>query len=145
MQEKETQDKSIKTVNEENSSENKTGSILVEDPEDWIRNHIIGNKNMMIKAQYMSRLGVKLNESMSQDNKEKLNNIYEEERKKIEEEERELGNDKLMVEKTYSNSEFSINFLIKSDDEMRSGYISKLINMKIMKTAPTKKHQTSKL
>jgi len=115
---------------------------LDEDPEKWIRDNILA-KNMLLKASYMSRLGVKVTESMSKDNVKKLNQLYEEERKKIEQEERELGHDKLKVEKSYSNNEFSINFLIKSDDEMRNNYINKLINMKIMKTAPSKKHQTS--
>jgi len=63
-------------------------------------------------------------------------------KKKIAEEEKDLGNDNLKIDKSYSKDDFSLNFLMKSDDEMRSGYINRLMNMKLINKAPTKKHQT---
>ena len=69
--------------------------------------------------------------------------------KQIEEQEREQKiaineEEELEIDRSYSNiqGDFAMNFFKKTDDEIRSRYISKLINMKIMKVEPTKKHQT---
>jgi hypothetical protein len=127
--------------NEEDDTRDRSETNLSEDPEDWIRNNILG-KNMLLKAGYMSKLGVKVTESLSKDNQKKLNDYYEQDKKEREEEEKEIENENLTMDKTYSKGDFSINFFLKTDDEMRNSYINRLIGMGIMKTAPSKKHQT---
>jgi len=114
-------------------------------PEDWIQNNIM-NKNMLGRAQYLSRLGMgpKLFDSMSKENRERMSRLYAHERKQQQDEEFSLSELPVEVDRSYSNAEgdFLINFMKKTDDEIRQAYINRLINMKIMKLEPAKKHQT---
>lgn len=126
----------------------RTTTIFEEDPERWIRNNVLG-KNMILKAQFLGRLGMgaqALN-SMSKETIQRMSKVHAREKKQQEEEEASMASttdSDLEVERCYSNADgdFAINFFKKSDDEMRNRYINRLINMKILKMEPSKKHQT---
>lgn len=114
-------------------------------PEDWIQNNIT-SKHMLGRAQYLSRLGMgpKLFDSMSKENRERMSRLHAHERKQQQDEEFAGPELPVEVDRSYSNAEgdFFINFMKKTDDEIRQAYINRLINMKIMKLEPAKKHQT---
>jgi len=124
-------------------------TFIREDPEEWIRSHIVG-RNMLLKAQLLGRLGMgsKMMSSMSKEEIKKLSKIHDYDRKEREDEEESLvpivPNEDIIIDRSYSNAEgdFLINFCQKTDDEMRHGYINRLVNMKILKLEPAKKHQT---
>jgi len=123
-----------------------------QNPEEWIRNNIL-RKNMLAKAQLFSRMGMgeKVMNSITKENLNKMSayhvkereQAHKEELKEIAIEQKEFDKE-LTVDRTYTNvqGDFLINFLQKTDDEIRQGYINKLINMKILKLEPAKKHQT---
>lgn len=53
-------------------------------------------------------------------------------------------NEKMDVEKSFSNGDISLNFLVnRSSDQIRQGYIDRLVAKGIMKTEPSKKYQSS--
>jgi len=112
---------------------------MEDEPEEWIRNNIV------MKAKFLTRVGMGNNIpfSMSKDDLKKMSQIHEKERKQLEKEEG-ISEQDLEVERSYSNAEgdFSLNFFKRTDDEIRQSYINKLINMKILKTEPAKKHQS---
>jgi len=118
-------------------------SILDGDPEEWTRNNSL-KKTMLLKANLLTRMGLasKAFGSISGDYMKKMTMYQERERRKFEEEER--------LEKyytpsqTYSNNEgdFSLTLFERSDTEIRNSYINKLINMKILKLQPSRKHQS---
>jgi len=118
-------------------------------PEEWIRNNVV-TKNMLLKTQFLSRLGrvgTRILDSMSQENKERMSRLYAHERKQRDEEDEEYSSSQtpvVHVDRSYSNAEgdFFINFMKKTDDEIRQAYINRLINMKILKLEPAQKHQT---
>lgn len=114
-------------------------------PQEWIRSHVM-TKNMLLKAQFLSRLGrgSKMLDSISQENKERMSKLYAHERKQQEDEEYSDSETLIPVDRSYSNAEgdFLINFMKKTDDEIRQAYINRLINMKILKLEPAQKHQT---
>ena len=91
-------------------------------------------------------MGSKTAGQMSKEDIKRVSIIHEKEKLKIEKEEQGLSDDDLDLEKSYSNAEgdFSLNFFNKTDDQIRRSYIDKLINMKILKLEPAKKHQSSK-
>lgn len=136
----------VKEINE------KENTYATEDPEEWIRNNIV-SKNMLLKAQFLTRMGMgtQILNSMSKENINRMSNCHARESAKLKEEEVkekeieqvELDED-LTMERTYTNvqGDFLMSFFKKTDDEMRQGYINKLINMKILKLEPAKKHQT---
>jgi len=111
-----------------------------DEPEEWIRNNIV------MKAKFLTRLGMgdKMMVSITKDDMKKMKQIHEKERIQLEKEEG-ISEGDLEVERSYSNAEgdFSLNFFKRTDDEIRQSYINKLISMKILKTEPAKKHQSS--
>jgi len=111
-------------------------TIINEDPQDWIRNNIL-SQNMLMKANYLTKLGVNIKDTMSKDAIKKMQQLYEEERRKIEEQEKKLESN-MTIGKSYSNDDFNMNWFEKTDDEIRNNYVSRLIKPK-----PIKKVQTS--
>lgn len=52
--------------------------------------------------------------------------------------------EKMDVEKSFEKEGFSLNFLVsRSNDEVRKGYIDKLLASKMLKMEPSKKSQSS--
>lgn len=115
---------------------------LDDDAEEWIRNNIV------LKAKFLSRMGMgsKMMGSMSKEDVKRISVQHEKEKLKQEKEESSLLDEDLEVERSYSNAQgdFSLNFFKRTDDEIRQSYINKLINMKILKLEPAKKHQSSR-
>lgn len=117
----------------------RTYSILEGDPDEWMRNNTL-KKTMLMKANLLSRMGLgsRAFGSLSKENMKRMSTYHERERKRQDQEEEEI-----IVEQSYlnSNGDFSLDFVEKTDIEVRQGYINRLINMKILKLQPSKKHQ----
>lgn len=100
-------------------------------------------KNMILKLDLLTKLGMgsKTVKAMTKDDIKKMSFIYESERRESFDEE-DLSPDQ-EVHSSYSNLEgdFSLNFFQKTDDEVRQAYLNRLINMKILRLQPSKKHQ----
>jgi len=129
-------------------SDQSTSTSDNETPEDWIKNRIlqknIPENGLGLRARYLSRLGIDP-KSLSKEEFNKLNQLSMDAAKKIEEiNEDDKLNSQLKLEKSYSTpaNDFSLNFLIKTDDEVRNNFINKLFNYGILKPAPAKKHQS---
>lgn len=45
----------------------------------------------------------------------------------------------LQIENTYQKGDFSLNFMIRTNEQIRNSYLQKLIDQKILKTDPSKK------
>lgn len=102
---------------------------------------------MLLKANFINRLGLgsKAFGSLSADYMKQMTMFHERERQRMEEEDRETADEEYPeMERTYSHvaGDFAINFFEKSVEEVRQGYINKLLNMKILNLKPSKKHQT---
>lgn len=113
---------------------------LQDDAEEWIRNNIV------LKAKFLTRMGMGSQAfgSMSKEDMKRMSIAHEKERENIEKEELGISDEDLEVERSYSNAQgdFALNFFKRTDDEIRQSYINKLINMKILKLEPAKKHQS---
>jgi hypothetical protein len=110
-----------------------------------IKSHVsMEEKNFLLKFDFLTKLGMETRavNSLSKEDMKKMSFIFEAERKESEDEE-ELMMPDLELKKTYSNAEgdYSLNFFQKTDSEVRQAYLNKLINMKILKLQPSKKHQ----
>jgi len=107
-------------------------------------NSTISEKKIASKLELFYRLGIgsRLINSMTKEDVKKMSILFEAERRESFDEEDPFLAD-LTIKKSYSNIEgdFSLNFLEKTDDEVRQAYLNKLINMKILKLGPIKKHQ----
>jgi len=123
----------------------RTFSILESDPEEWARNNSL-KKTMLHKANLLSRmgLGTRAFGSLSGEYKNRMSQYQEREKRKIEEEERSINEVLITPGQTYSNvdGDFSLTLFERSDNEMRQCYINKLVNMKILKLEPSRKHQS---
>ena len=111
-----------------------------QDPEQWIKENIL-QKNNIVRSVYLSRLGIK-SPVLSKKDFDKVNRITKSE---VEHQNSPDNDKKLKLENSYFSGGYSLNFLIKSDDEMRKNFIDKLLTMKIIKKDMVKKHQSSKL
>jgi len=118
-----------------------------EDPEECLRYNVTGN--ILLKARLLNRLGIgpKFMDSMSKEIIQSMLQIYAHEKKQYDDEENCITNGstgELEIGKPYLDSEgdFLMNFCNKTDDEIRQGFLNRLINMKMLKMNPTKKHQT---
>ncbi len=123
----------------------RTYSILESDPEEWARNDSL-KKIMLHKANLLSRMGLAARTfgSLSGEYKNRMSQYQEREKRKQDEEERSYNEALITPGCTYSNidGDFSLTLFERTDDEMRQCYINKLINMKIMKLQPSRKHQS---
>lgn len=123
----------------------RTFSILEGDPQEWQRNNCV-KKTMLHKAALLSRMGLasKAFSSMPTDYMKRMSMYQERERRKQEEEENTNVESNLSPSQIYSNADgdFSLTLFERSEIEMRTNYINKLINMKILKLQPSKKHQS---
>lgn len=119
-------------------------SILEGDSDEWQRNNDI-KKTMLLKANLMNRMGLsaKVCESLTKENMKRISIYQERERKRTEHEEQELAYANLTIDQSYSDvhDDFVLNFFEKTHEEARSCYLNRLINMKILKPQPAKKHQ----
>ena len=117
-----------------------------QDPEEWVKKNLM-KRNMLLKAQMLSRMGMAAQalESLSPKDKAKLARIHEQHLKERDSEEEEMAQEEeLTVERTYTNAEgdFLMNFHLKTDEQVRSCYYNRLIQMKILKMTPSVKNQS---
>jgi len=120
-----------------------------QDPEAWVKKNLM-KRNMLLKAHMLSRMGMATQtlESLSPKDKAKLARIHEQhlkERETEDEYEEEPDQEQeLTVERTYTNAEgdFLMNFHLKTDEQVRSCYYNRLIQMKILKLTPSIKNQS---
>ena len=120
---------------------NETKETDTKDPEEWIKENILQReKNNIIRSMYLSRLGFKTGATISKEKFEEVDRIT---KSVIGEEPRMIHDENLKLENSYSAGDYSLNFLIKSDDEVRKNFIDKLFTMKLIKKEPAKKHQSS--
>jgi len=107
-------------------------------------NSTISQKKIANKLELFNRLGLgsRLINSMTKEDIKKMSILFEAERRESFEEEDPMLSE-LTIKKSYSNIEgdFSLNFLERTDDQVRQAYLNKLITMKILKLNPIKKHQ----
>ncbi len=110
------------------------------DPNKWIKENII-EKNTVIRSMYLLRLGIK-DSKISKEMFDEINRMTKSEVNEESSKEPELDRESLKLENTYSSGGFSLNFLIKSDDEVRKNFIDRLTSMKLIKKESTKKSQS---
>jgi len=117
-------------------------------PEEWVKRNLM-KRNMLLKVQMLSRMGManQTLDALSPKDKARMTKYHEQRTKEFDSEDssdEESLNKDLTIERSYTNADgdFSINFLGKTDAQVRSCYYNKLISMKILPTAPTKKNQS---
>ena len=116
-------------------------------PEEWVKRNLM-KRNMLLKVQMLSRMGManQALDALSPKDKARMTRFHEQRTKEFDSEDsdEENLNKDLTIERSYTNADgdFSINFLGKTDAEQRNCYYNKLISMKILPVAPTKKNQS---
>ena len=110
------------------------------DPNEWIRENII-QKNNISRTMYLSRLGIK-DSKVSKEMLEEFSRMMKSDVSEDDTKDSESDEKSLKLENTYSSGDFSLNFLIKSDDEVRKNFIDRLTSMRLIKKETTKKHQS---
>lgn len=131
----------------ENFTREHTISICEGDAEEWLRNNSL-KKTMLHKANLLTRMGLgpKAFQSLSREQARKLALYQDRERRSFQELEEPI----LKMTKSYSepinssdtDNDFELDLFERTDSEIRSNYINKLVGMKIMKLQPSKKHQS---
>lgn len=117
-------------------------------PEEWVKRNLM-KRNMLLKVQMLSRMGManQALDALSPKDKARMTRFHEQQTKEFDSEDSsddENLNKDLTIERSYTNADgdFSINFLGKTDAQLRSCYYNKLISMKILPVAPSKKNQS---
>ena len=116
-----------------------------EKPEDWIKSKIFQNNLMengiILRSRYLNRLGFDPKTILT---KEEMNKIKTMEADKINILQGIDYDSQLKLEKSYSTpaNDFALNYLIKSDDDLRKDYFNRLGILR-QPPAPAKKHQSS--
>ena len=130
-----------------NKSQDKISSFLNTDekPEDWIKAKILQNNiienGIILRSRYLNRLGIDPKSGLT---KEEMKIIKEMEADKINKLQGIEYDSQLKLEKSYSTpaNDFALNYLIKSDDDLRKDYFNRLGILR-QPPAPAKKHQSS--
>ena len=116
-------------------------ALQINDPKEWIKEHIVQNSSLS-RMLYFQRLGIKDSRQISKETFEEINRMTKSEILDKVGEISEIDEKNLMLEKSYSSGSFLLNFLIKTDDEIRRNFIDRLTSMRIIKSQPAKHHQS---
>ena len=111
------------------------------DPESWIKENIL-QKGNIIRSCYLNKLGFNKPPPMTKEEFDKMNEMTKSQTDEVEKDSK-AEESSLQIENSYSLGDFSLNFMIKTDDEIRKNFIGKLQFMKMIKPQTAKKHQSS--
>ena len=131
----------VSDITNQKSDDDNDDDVARNDPKEWIKENNI-QKNNLTRRTYLHRLGIKDSRQMSKEMFEEMTRLTQPEILDKAGNVADRGEKDLNLENSYSSGSFSLNFPIKSDDEMRKSFIDKLTSMRMLKRQPVKKHQT---